>query len=155
MRYDFKNTKISTGLNGINRIFLPSSKIYPTPVASDTNDYVSNIELHAVTSEEWKEKFIQEIFRKKRYRKITKSEACRIQGFPADFKLPESRVRWMRLIGNSVAVPVVRMLTEAVVATGVFDSNGWNGQMPAQEQRGIGVFPPQEAEVCQLRLELG
>ena len=155
MRYDFKNTKISTGLNGINRIFLPSSKIYPTLVASDTNDYVSNIELHAVTSEEWKEKFIQEIFKKKRYRKITKSEACRIQGFPADFKLPESRVRWMRLIGNSVAVPVVRMLTEAVVATGVFDSNDWNGEMPAQEQRGIGVFPPQEAEACQLRLELG
>ncbi len=57
MRYDFKNTKISTGLNGINRIFLPSSKIYPTLVASDTNDYVSTEEIQATTAEEWKDNF--------------------------------------------------------------------------------------------------
>ncbi len=29
VRYDFKHTKISTGLFGVNRIFLRSSKIYP------------------------------------------------------------------------------------------------------------------------------
>lgn len=118
MRYDFKNTKISTGLNGINRIFLPSSKIYPTLVASDTNDYVSTKELKATTVEDWKDNFMKEIFNKKKYRKITKSEACKIQGFPADFKLTESRARWMHLIGNSVAVPVVKMLTEAILSTG-------------------------------------
>ena len=46
-RYDFKNTKISTGLNGINRIFLPTCKIYPTLVASDTNDYVTTENINA------------------------------------------------------------------------------------------------------------
>ena len=58
IRYDFKNTKISTGLKGINRIFLPSSKIYPTLVASDTNDYVSTEMIEAESIEEWKEKFL-------------------------------------------------------------------------------------------------
>lgn len=152
IRYDFKNTKISTGLNGINRIFLPSSKIYPTLVASDTNDYISTEELQAATVEEWKDNFMKEIFNKKKYRKITKSEACRIQGFPADFNLPESRARWMHLIGNSVAVPVVKMLTRAVVSTGVFNENDWNGKMPTPEQSNTGILPTKKVEVAQLEL---
>lgn len=119
-RYDFKNSKISTGLNGINRIFLPSSSIYPTLVASDTNDYVTNVEIEASTIEEFRSKFLSEVYEKRAFRKITKSEACRIQGFPSDFILPESRPRWMHLIGNSVSVPVVRLLAKAVIATGVF-----------------------------------
>ena len=56
-----------------------------------------------------------------KYRQITKQEACRIQGFPADYLLPPTRARWMKLIGNSVAVPVIRMLANAIVNTGVFD----------------------------------
>lgn len=142
VRYDFKNTKISTGLNGINRIFLPSSKIYPTLVASDTNDYVSTEGLQAETIEQWKSDFMEKIYKPKKFRKITKSEACRIQGFPSDFILPESRPRWMHLIGNSVAVPVVKMLTKAVVSTGVFDELDWNGKTPTLEERKIGLFRP-------------
>lgn len=121
IRYDFKNGKISTGLNGINRIFLPTSKIYPTLVASDTNDYVSTEIIDANTPEEWRAKFLETIYFAKKYRKITKSEACRIQGFPSDYILPESRARWMHLIGNSVAVPVIQMLAKSIVETGVFD----------------------------------
>ena len=96
---------------------------------------------------------MRNIFNKKKYRKITKSEACKIQGFPADFKLPESRARWMHLIGNSVAVPVVKMLTKAVVATGVFDDNDWNGKMPTVEQKNIGIFPIRKKELVQLEFE--
>ena len=153
MRYDFKNTKISTRLNGINRIFLPSSKIYPTLVASDTNDYISTVEIQASSAEEWKERFMKDVFNAKKFRKITKSEACKIQGFPADFKLPDSRPRWMHLIGNSVAVPVVKMLTQAIVATGVFDKTDWDGTMPTHEQRNIGILPTRIAETTQLKLE--
>lgn len=154
MRYDFKNTKISTGINGINRIFLPSSKIYPTLVASDTNDFVSTEDLQAPTEEEWKNNFIQKIFIANKYRKITKSEACKIQGFPPDFKLPESRARWMHLIGNSVAVPVVKMLTSSIALTGVFDEKDWDGKMPAAEQRNMGILPARRIENAQLKLEL-
>ena len=153
IRYDFKNTKISTGLKGINRIFLPSSKIYPTLVASDTNDYVSTEMIEANSIEEWKEQFLEKIFSKKKYRKITKSEACRIQGFPHDFLLPESRARWMHLIGNSVAVPVVKMLAKHVVLTGVFDSNDWNGKIPTQEEIRTGQIQ-ENIEPHQLTFEL-
>ena len=131
-RYDFKNTKISTGLNGINRIFLPNSKIYPTLVASDTNDFVSTTNIKAENKEEWKAAFIKEIYETGKFRKISKSEACKIQGFPSDFILPESRPRWMKLIGNSVAIPVVTQLANSIVETGVFDELEWNGEMGIQ-----------------------
>lgn len=120
-RYDFKNSKISTGLYGVNRIFLPSSKIYPTLVASDTNDFVTTTHISASTIEQFKSDFLEKVYKKHDYRQITKEEACRIQGFPSDFILPATRARWMKLLGNSVAVPVVKMLAEAVVKTGVFD----------------------------------
>lgn len=120
-RYDFKNTKISTGLAGINRIFLPTCKIYPTLVASDTNDYVTTENLNADNIEDFRAKFMESVYRAGNYRQISKQEACRIQGFPANFLLPPTRARWMKLIGNSVAVPVIRMLANAIVNTGVFE----------------------------------
>lgn len=120
-RYDFKNTKISTGLAGINRIFLPSSKIYPTLVASDTNDFVATEPIDADTIEEFRREFMEHVYRPRNFRRITQSEACRIQGFPDDYILPPTRPRWMKLIGNSVAVPVIKILANAVVGTGVFD----------------------------------
>lgn len=120
-RYDFKNTKISTGLAGINRIFLPTCKIYPTLVASDTNDYVTTENLNADNIEDFRSKFMESVYRAGNYRQISKQEACRIQGFPANFLLPPTRARWMKLIGNSVAVPVIKMLANAIVNTGVFE----------------------------------
>jgi DNA (cytosine-5)-methyltransferase 1 len=122
VRYDFKNTKISTGLFGVNRIFLPNSDIFPTLVASDTNDFITLKNIEASNHDEFKSRFIQEIYMPKAFRRITKSEACLIQGFPKDFKLPESRAKWMKLIGNSVSVPVIDNLCKAIIETGVFDT---------------------------------
>ena len=122
VRYDFKNTKISTGLFGVNRIFLPSSDIFPTLVASDTNDFITLKTIEASSHDEFKYKFIQEIYKPKEFRRITKSEACLIQGFPKDFKLPELRAKWMKLIGNSVSVPVIDKLCKAIIETGVFEN---------------------------------
>lgn len=121
VRYDFKNTKISTGLFGVNRIFLPTSNIFPTLVASDSNDYITLKEINEKTEEAYKKQFIEQVYQKDNYRKITKTEACLIQGFPEDFVLPESRARWMKLLGNSVSVPVVEMLGKAILDTGIFD----------------------------------
>ncbi len=122
IRYDFKNTKISTGLFGVNRIFLPSSDIFPTLVASDTNDFITLKTIEAVNHTDFKDKFIKEVYKSREFRRITQSEACLIQGFPKDFKLPESRARWMKLIGNSVSVPVIDKLCKAIVDTGVFEN---------------------------------
>lgn len=123
VRYEFRYTKISTGINGINRIFLPKSKNFPTLVASDTNDYIALKNIDAETEDAYKEIFLKEIFEPKLFRKITKEEACLIQGFPKDFKLPESRSRWMKLIGNSIAVPVIYVLGNAIIETGCLDIN--------------------------------
>jgi DNA (cytosine-5)-methyltransferase 1 len=129
-RYEFRYTKISTGINGVNRIFLPKSQAFPTLVASDTNDFVSQKDVLAETAEGYKQAFLQEIFAKNLYRKVSKVEACRIQGFPSDFKLPETRSRWMKLIGNSISVPVISTLVAAIVETGCFaDMVGLNEQV--------------------------
>ena len=117
LRYEFKNSKISTGLFGVNRIFLPTSDTFPTLVASDTNDYITLKNIPHTSN--YREEFLKEVYFKNAYRKITKSEACRIQGFPDDFKLPESRARWMKLIGNSVSVPIIEVLVKAMLDTGL------------------------------------
>ena len=122
-RYDFKNTKISSGLKGVNRVFMPSSDVFPTLVASDTNDYISLKNIIPTTHKEYREEFLKEVYFSDEFRKITKEEACLIQGFPKDFILPESRARWMKLIGNSVSVPVIDMLIKSIILTGVFDES--------------------------------
>lgn len=121
-RYDFKNTKISTGLHGVNRVFLPTSNIFPTLVASDTNDFVTTKIIYAKNEEDHKKQFVEKVYKKENYRRITKEEACMIQGFPKDYILPENRARWMKLVGNSVSVPVIEMLGKAILDTGIFDN---------------------------------
>ncbi len=123
IRYEFKYTKISTGIDGINRIFLPRSGNFPTLVASDTNDYIALKDISATTPESYKKTFLETIFYPGLYRKISKIEACRIQGFPSEFILPEARARWMKLIGNSVSVPLVIKLIRAIKDTGCFSDS--------------------------------
>jgi DNA (cytosine-5)-methyltransferase 1 len=120
-RFEFKNTKISSGLKGVNRVFMPTSDVFPTLVASDTNDYVSLKNLEPKNHVDYKNQFLKQVYFKENYRKITKEEACMIQGFPKDFKLPVSRARWMKLIGNSVSVPVIDLLCQAIIETGIFE----------------------------------
>lgn len=124
IRYDFKNTKISTGLYGVNRVFMPTSDIFPTLVASDTNDYVTEVCLNAKTHEEYKIQFMERIYKTGNFRKLSKEEACDVQGFPRSFELPKSRARWMKLLGNSVSVPVIDSLCNSIIKTGVFEEEG-------------------------------
>lgn len=48
-------------------------------------------------------------------RKITPREAANLQGFPQEFKLPESNTKAYQQFGNSVAVPVVTKVSEQIV----------------------------------------
>lgn len=120
-KYNFKNTKISTGFYGVSRVFLPSSNVFPTLVASDSNDFVTDVNIKFENELEYKDNFLKKVYFSKKYRKITKEEACIIQGFPKDLILPETRARWMKLIGNSVSVPVIDVLIKSIIKTGVFD----------------------------------
>ncbi len=48
-------------------------------------------------------------------RKLTPREAANLQGFPCEFKIPESDTRAYQQFGNSVAVPVVSKVSEQIV----------------------------------------
>lgn len=48
-------------------------------------------------------------------RKLTPREAANLQGFPQQFKLPDSDSKAYQQFGNSVAVPVVRKVSERII----------------------------------------
>lgn len=48
-------------------------------------------------------------------RKLTPREAANLQGFPKEFKLPDSNIKAYQQFGNSVAVPVVKRMSEQIV----------------------------------------
>jgi DNA (cytosine-5)-methyltransferase 1 len=141
-RFDFKNTKISSGLNGVNRVFMPTSDVFSTLVASDTNDYVSLKSIEPTDHEDYRNKFLEQVYFSDNYRKITKEEACLIQGFPKDFKLPESRARWMKLIGNSVSVPVIDVLIKSIISTGVFETKTEQKEITRNANNGYSALSP-------------
>lgn len=120
-RYDFRQSRLSTGLFGVSRVIMPTSRWFPTLTASDSNDYVTPVAIVSRNLEDYRRRFIDEVITPGRYRKITRIEACRIQGFPDGFLLPNTRSRWMRLIGNSVTPPVIESILESIMDTGVFN----------------------------------
>lgn len=48
-------------------------------------------------------------------RKITPREAANLQGFPQNFKIPDSDIKAYQQFGNSVAVPVIAKISEQIV----------------------------------------
>ena len=47
-------------------------------------------------------------------RKLTPREACRLQGFPDNFKIPVSDNQAYKQFGNSVAVPVIKAIARQI-----------------------------------------
>lgn len=47
-------------------------------------------------------------------RLFTKNECLQLQGFPLDFKIPVSRTQMYRQLGNSVSVPVIKAVADAM-----------------------------------------
>ncbi len=50
-------------------------------------------------------------------RKLTPREAARLQGFPDNFVLPNSDMQMYKQFGNSVAVPVIKVLAKQIIKT--------------------------------------
>ena len=55
-----------------------------------------------------------------RVRRLTPYEVKRIMGFPDNFIFPVKEGRIYQQLGNSVVVPVIRMIAEQIVETGIF-----------------------------------
>lgn len=103
-KYDFVNSKISSGINGIYRIYSPSSTEFSTITASNQNDYI------ALDSWNSKNDFLNRVMKNNLYRKPTKEELLKIQSFPEKFILPEKRSSFQKLIGNSVPLNLIELL---------------------------------------------
>ena len=108
-KYEFTNSKISSGINGIYRIFLPESHVFSTLTKSGTRDYISEISIPANIKDK-KRFFIEEIYLKKRYRQITVKEGSKLQGFPDSFIFNTNYSTSMGLLGNALAVNVVKLI---------------------------------------------
>lgn len=63
----------------------------------------------------------------KRMRRLTPYEAKQILGFPDDFVFPVKEDRIYQQLGNSVAVPVVRMIAEKIMETMIFNMSRETG----------------------------
>jgi len=118
--YEFVNSKNSSGINGVYRIYLPQSDIFSTLTATGTRDYIALKTINASDPFLYKEKFLKEIIRKKKYRKITPQEAGRLQGFPDWFIVHENDKTAHKQFGNAVSIPVVDSLIKEIIKTGAF-----------------------------------
>lgn len=121
-KYGLVNSKNSSGIDGIYRIFLPNSLIFSTLTATGTRDFIATEYLECDDPKEYKKLFIEKIFKADKYRQVTAREAARIQGFPDSFICHESDYSAQKQFGNAVAPPVVRALAQNIIATGIFDS---------------------------------
>ncbi len=118
--YVFVNSKNSSGINGLYRIYLPSSNIFSTLTATGTKDVVALKNVQAKTPEEFKRKFVKEIIEPKYYRPITSREAGKLQGFPDNFAHHPNEKLAKKQFGNAVSTKVVYGVGLALLAINVF-----------------------------------
>jgi DNA (cytosine-5)-methyltransferase 1 len=115
--YVFVNSKNSAGINGLYRIYLPNSNIFPTLTATGTKDVVALKTIEAKNPDEFKQKFIEEIIKPKKYRPITAREAGKLQGFPDSFAIHKSERFAHKQFGNAVSTAVVYGVAKNLTGT--------------------------------------
>ncbi|MBE9201794.1 MULTISPECIES: DNA cytosine methyltransferase [unclassified Nodularia (in: cyanobacteria)] len=113
--YEFVNSKISSGINGISKIFLPHADAIATLTATGTRDYVATISIECEQPEVYKQKFIQEIYKQNKYKPLTAQDYARLQGFPESFQIADNETTAKHQFGNAVSVPVVYHLANALL----------------------------------------
>ncbi|MDB9339904.1 MULTISPECIES: DNA cytosine methyltransferase [Cyanophyceae] len=113
--YEFVNSKISSGINGISKIFLPHADAIATLTATGTRDYVATISIECEEPEMYKQKFIQEIYKQNKYKPLTAQDYARLQGFPENFQIADNETTAKHQFGNAVSVPVVYHLANALL----------------------------------------
>ncbi|MEA5509154.1 DNA cytosine methyltransferase [Crocosphaera sp. UHCC 0190] len=115
--YDFVNSKISSGINGVSKIFLPHSDVLATLTATGTRDYIATQSFTCQDHKIYKENFIQEIYFKKKYKPLSSRDYAKLQGFPDWFILADNENTAKKQLGNAVSVPVVYHLTKSLLKT--------------------------------------
>lgn len=113
--YEFVNSKISSGINNISKIFLPHADAIATLTATGTRDFVATISLECQEPEAYKKAFIQKIYFPRKFKPLNARDYARLQGFPEWFQLAENDSIAKYQLGNSVSVPVVYYLIKSLL----------------------------------------
>ena len=114
-RYELVNTKNSAGINGVYRVFLPQSDIFATITATENRDFIATKSISGKDPEEYKNKFINEIYLKNNYRLLSGRESGRLQGFPDKFKIHPNDKIAKKQFGNAVPTNVVYNLAKELL----------------------------------------
>lgn len=117
-KFDLQNSKNSSGINDIYRIYMPNSKNFSTLTATGTKDFIALETLKK--SESTIEDFIKNIVDNKKYRQISSREAGRLQGFPESFNHHPDYKSAIKQFGNAVPVNMVYALIQELKKTGCF-----------------------------------
>ena len=120
-KFTLLNSKNSSGIDGVYRVFLPNSSIFSTLTATGTRDFIATDYVECDDPGAYKQCFIDQIFKHKKYRQVTSREAARIQGFPDTFKYHDSDYSAQKQFGNAVSPPVIKALAKEVINTGIFN----------------------------------
>ncbi|MEG4941479.1 DNA (cytosine-5-)-methyltransferase [Microcoleus sp. F4-D5] len=113
--YEFVNSKISSGINGISKIFLPHADAIATLTATGTRDFVATISIECQEPAAYKQTFIREIYHKQKFQPLTARDYAKLQGFPEWFKIYENENTAKHQLGNAVSIPVVYHLAKALL----------------------------------------
>lgn len=113
--YEFVNSKISSGIKGVSKIFLPHADAIATLTATGTRDFVAIISIECQEPEAYKQTFIREIYQKRKFQPLTAQDYARLQGFPEWFKIAENETTAKHQFGNAVSVPVIYHLIKALL----------------------------------------
>jgi DNA (cytosine-5)-methyltransferase 1 len=114
--YQFVNSKMSSGINGIYRVFLPHSDIIPTLTATGTKDYIAKISIEECKDpEEYKQRFLTEIYHKNKFKPLSAPDMANLQGFPNWFTIASKEDIAKKQLGNAVPVPVVYHVAKSLL----------------------------------------
>lgn len=122
-KYEFFNRRLSSGIDGVCRIYLPDCTFFSTLTATGSKDFVATRGVSDCSPENYRDAFVREILRPKHFRSISDSEAASLQGFPNCFIKHENPSQTKRLLGNAVSPPVVKAIAEQLASSGVFRGN--------------------------------
>jgi len=113
--YEFVNSKISSGINGVSKIFLPHADAIGTLTATGTRDFVATISIECQEPEAYKQAFITEIYQQKKFKPLLAQDYARLQGFPEWFQIANNESTAKHQFGNAVSVPVVYYLAKELL----------------------------------------
>ncbi|MDJ0556876.1 MAG: DNA cytosine methyltransferase [Microcoleaceae cyanobacterium MO_207.B10] len=113
--YDFVNSKISSGINGIAKVYLPHTDVIATLTATGTKDFVAKKTIEFQQPQAYKQTFILEIYIKGKIQPLSAKDYAKLQGFPDWFIIAENESVTKKKFGNAVSVPVVYHLVKSLV----------------------------------------